>query len=59
MNNQKEKLTVIQILENLQNKYKNYKEGEINLSDECIEVIKCPKSFKIDSFIELKTKPNQ
>ena len=46
---------IIQTVENIQKKYKNYKNGSITLSEECVDKIKCPKSFKIDSFCEINT----
>lgn len=49
---------ILKQLEDVQEKYKNYKEGTIRLQDDEVTVIKCPKSFKYDSFIEIGTKNN-
>lgn len=47
------KQDLVQTLTNIQRKYKGFKEGNIKLLDDEVSYIKCPKTFKYDSFIEL------
>ena len=47
------KPSLAQILENTQKKYKSYSEGTMVLSEDRTAFVKCPVSFKYDSFIEL------
>lgn len=43
----------VQILKDVEAKYKGYKDGSIEFSEDEIKTIKCPKSFKYDSFVDL------
>lgn len=49
---------ILDELKNIEQKYRNHRTGNIKYSEEGVDKIRCPKSFKIDSFCEIEiTKP--
>lgn len=44
----------VQSLQELEKNYPKAMDGELNMCDNKIKKIKCPKSYKIDGFIEIE-----
>lgn len=46
--------SLFQILREAQSKYRSFRDGEIRLAEnETPVTVKCPKSFKYDTFVEI------
>lgn len=47
--------TILREIQEAERRYGGHRGGTVALVDEAVEAIKCPRSFKVDSFCDIPT----